>query len=188
MKRVATVERDGVSYRICKTCSESYLLSEFPVNRDSKRGHRYNCRSCHNRLKRLTRGSTSAGRIPGKKPLPKHTPCPKCSRLKSRVANLCKTCFVESITGKRPGSKGIKVYKTRSLSKMAVYRVFKKFDGKCAYCSCETDTMQLDHIVPRASGGLDEESNLVPACPSCNGKKGAKKILDSAGQLVMEVS
>lgn len=34
--------------------------------------------------------------------------------------------------------------------------------------------MEIDHIVPEAVGGTDEEDNLWLACPRCNRYKGAR--------------
>ncbi len=36
----------------------------------------------------------------------------------------------------------------------------------CVYCASPATT--LDHLEPRAMGGLDEASNLVAACLRCN--------------------
>lgn len=45
---------------------------------------------------------------------------------------------------------------------------------KCSYCQVPLTlaTMTLDHYVPRALGGGDEESNLMVACFTCNVLKG----------------
>lgn len=40
----------------------------------------------------------------------------------------------------------------------------------CVYCGGEADT--VDHVVPRRAGGSDQPHNLVPACRSCNSRKG----------------
>jgi 5-methylcytosine-specific restriction endonuclease McrA len=45
----------------------------------------------------------------------------------------------------------------------------------CALCGKgprENDPWVADHIVPRAEGGSDHISNLQPAHPSCNGRRG----------------
>lgn len=42
----------------------------------------------------------------------------------------------------------------------------------CGYCGKRADTM--DHILPRAQGGRHTWRNVVAACKSCNGRKGAK--------------
>lgn len=43
----------------------------------------------------------------------------------------------------------------------------------CGYCSKKLDPKELevDHIIPRTSGGTDEEHNLITACKKCNNKK-----------------
>lgn len=59
-------------------------------------------------------------------------------------------------------------------------RLFDKFKGKCAYCGndlvmySEGDEkqMEFEHIVPKALGGTDDESNLNPTCVCCNREKG----------------
>lgn len=47
-------------------------------------------------------------------------------------------------------------------------------DCKCSYCQrpLTLTTMTIDHYVPRALGGGDEESNLMVACFTCNVLKG----------------
>lgn len=59
--------------------------------------------------------------------------------------------------------------------------------AECAYCGCSVargQNLTLDHIVPLSLGGLHDEANVVPACRSCNSKKGqrtAAEWLASAG-------
>ncbi|BEV35413.1 HNH endonuclease signature motif containing protein [Synechococcus sp. M16CYN] len=44
------------------------------------------------------------------------------------------------------------------------------FTGKsCIYCGQLSES--IDHLVPRAKGGLSVTENCVPACLSCNGLK-----------------
>lgn len=45
------------------------------------------------------------------------------------------------------------------------------FGHKCVYCGCG-GKMTKDHKKPIALGGQDFASNLVPACQTCNSKKG----------------
>ena len=44
-------------------------------------------------------------------------------------------------------------------------------DGMCVYCGNEA--IAIDHFIPISKGGRNEVGNLVPACTSCNSKKGA---------------
>lgn len=51
-------------------------------------------------------------------------------------------------------------------------------EGRCEYCTTSEWlsglACEIDHIVPRASGGLTEVDNLCLACSSCNGHKHAR--------------
>ena len=57
-------------------------------------------------------------------------------------------------------------------------RVWNKTLGHCHLCGEKMKRdgdWEMDHVVPRASGGVNDEWNLLPVCGSCNGmKKGAK--------------
>ena len=48
---------------------------------------------------------------------------------------------------------------------------------RCAYCrtpeSLTVTIFEIDHIIPKHSGGVTIASNLCLACPSCNRYKGA---------------
>lgn len=44
----------------------------------------------------------------------------------------------------------------------------------CAYCGTRSDRMTIDHVVPLSLGGDSHPSNLVPACSSCNSRKGGR--------------
>lgn len=42
----------------------------------------------------------------------------------------------------------------------------------CGYCGGKADT--VDHIIPKAQGGLHTWKNVAAACKACNGRKGAR--------------
>ncbi len=42
----------------------------------------------------------------------------------------------------------------------------------CSYCG--QDAKEVDHIIPVAHGGTDDEANLTAACVKCNRSKGTK--------------
>lgn len=44
--------------------------------------------------------------------------------------------------------------------------------GTCAYCNEPLDRPTMDHVIPLASGGPHNLSNVVPACKPCNSRKG----------------
>jgi 5-methylcytosine-specific restriction endonuclease McrA len=43
---------------------------------------------------------------------------------------------------------------------------------KCSYCGRGDLPLTIDHVIPRARGGVDSWENLVCACTICNNKKG----------------
>lgn len=48
-----------------------------------------------------------------------------------------------------------------------------QYDGKCAYCK-KPRKLTVDHVIPVSKGGSNYISNIVPACRSCNSRKGAR--------------
>ncbi len=46
------------------------------------------------------------------------------------------------------------------------------FKNRCAYCGKRTKRLEREHIIPVSSGGSLALQNIVPACRSCNAKKG----------------
>ena len=56
-------------------------------------------------------------------------------------------------------------------------RIIARDQGICAYCGAENATT-VDHVIPVARGGDDNENNLVCACVRCNTSKGKKMPAD----------
>ena len=48
------------------------------------------------------------------------------------------------------------------------------YDYRCVYCGKKSKRLTQDHITPISKGGNHTASNVVPACGSCNSKKGTK--------------
>lgn len=57
-------------------------------------------------------------------------------------------------------------------------RVQAQAQDRCGYCLAHQEyvpwTLEIEHIVPSAKGGSDEEDNLWLACRACNLYKGSK--------------
>ena len=54
---------------------------------------------------------------------------------------------------------------------------FALWSSRCAYCGT-TGKMTVDHVLAIKHGGLDEPSNIAPACHSCNSSKNASLVED----------
>ena len=55
------------------------------------------------------------------------------------------------------------------------------FGGECAYCGGtprKGQRLTRDHLEPVSEGGRTIQSNIVPACQSCNSSKGAEDFKD----------
>ncbi len=85
--------------------------------------------------------------------------------------------------------------KRKSLGNKQRLAIVIRFNGRCFYCSFQFDLKKLinphgylwiynrgktpfhiDHRIPLALGGADDESNMVLACQKCNLRK-SKKLL-----------
>jgi Zn ribbon nucleic-acid-binding protein len=57
-------------------------------------------------------------------------------------------------------------------------RVFLRAGNRCEYCLAHQDhvfdILEIDHIIPTAFGGTDDEGNLCASCGLCNRYKGAQ--------------
>lgn len=55
--------------------------------------------------------------------------------------------------------------------------VLAAYKYTCAYCR-GTGALSLDHVVPLSGGGATTLRNVVPACRTCNSRKGARRWAD----------
>jgi 5-methylcytosine-specific restriction endonuclease McrA len=46
------------------------------------------------------------------------------------------------------------------------------FGNCCAYCGRQMQRLTQDHVIPLTKGGNHTATNVVPACQSCNSRKG----------------
>jgi 5-methylcytosine-specific restriction endonuclease McrA len=51
------------------------------------------------------------------------------------------------------------------------------FDHCCVYCGRHMQRLTQDHIIPLSKGGSHTMSNIVPACQSCNSRKGNREVV-----------
>jgi len=55
-------------------------------------------------------------------------------------------------------------------------QILKECGNQCCYCGGVFDRadLEIDHMLPRSRGGLNEPQNLVAACSLCNSRKRTK--------------
>lgn len=78
-----------------------------------------------------------------------------------------------------------KVYRERvNFSRRTIY---KRDNETCQYCGVRpgTEELSIDHIVPRAQGGVTSWDNCVLACVECNARK-ADKTPEQAGMKLLK--
>ena len=62
-----------------------------------------------------------------------------------------------------------------AIPKRVRMEVFKRDEFTCQYCGATPPNvvLEIDHVLPIAKGGTNDELNLVTACEPCNSGKGA---------------
>lgn len=65
-----------------------------------------------------------------------------------------------------------------ALSVRTRFEVFKRDNFTCQYCGRKSPevVLEVDHIVPRAGGGSDDQINLRTSCWDCNSGKSDKPL------------
>jgi 5-methylcytosine-specific restriction endonuclease McrA len=75
------------------------------------------------------------------------------------------------------------LYATSDFDSNSWQRILTYFGHCCAYCLRKDEPLTMDHMVPISKGGSHTEDNVVPACKSCNSKKGNRPIFLMANRL-----
>ena len=72
------------------------------------------------------------------------------------------------------------MYKRIPIPKSVRFNVFKRDGFRCQYCgrAAPDVVLHVDHIVPVAAGGGNDELNLITACQDCNLGKGKTQLSD----------
>ena len=62
------------------------------------------------------------------------------------------------------------------------------YGHRCVYCGRKMQRLTQDHIVPLSKGGTHTFSNIVPACLSCNSRKGNRAPLAPVQPLLLTIA
>lgn len=97
-----------------------------------------------------------------------------------KSANNTNKKSANSVANSAKSTKRIKI------SKSTRDKLYKKYDGHCAYCGSiiKRDQMTVDHIKPLADGGANSIGNYNPCCTTCNRYKADMSIRNFRKYLV----
>lgn len=68
--------------------------------------------------------------------------------------------------------------------------IFERDGYRCQYCGKKfpRDQLTIDHVIPLGKHGIDELTNYVTACKSCNEMKGSMSLADFAHHIKIEIT
>jgi 5-methylcytosine-specific restriction endonuclease McrA len=75
-----------------------------------------------------------------------------------------------------------------SISRQEWLGILNRYNGKCAYCQSVMDKPTMDHRLALSRGGAHIAVNVIPACRSCNCRKGAMDEGEFRIKLMREIS
>lgn len=64
------------------------------------------------------------------------------------------------------------------MTKRQRFRVLRRCGFRCTYCgrSALEVVLEVDHVIPRAKGGSDDDDNYTASCFDCNRGKGTESV------------
>ena len=68
------------------------------------------------------------------------------------------------------------IHRPRLQVKLSRREVFRRDKYTCQYCGRRSNDLTVDHVWPKHLGGEHIWTNVVAACPSCNHRKGGRKL------------
>ena len=76
-----------------------------------------------------------------------------------------------------------------SVSKTLRFEIFKRDQFSCRYCGRTPPavTLEIDHVIAIANGGIDEGENLITACFDCNRGKGVRELGNAINPLSQSI-
>ena len=89
----------------------------------------------------------------------------------------CKTCSSMRKNDLRKSNKEGVVHDLSDVEWRSIKEKWACDDGfRCAYCGTVTESPERDHVSALCNGGDTTHDNIIPACGSCNRKKGPKDV------------
>lgn len=176
--------------KTCTKCGETKPITEFGKYGGKRAGRHSRCKVCRNIAKADWYAANSDKcRVSGAKWSAANKDKERLSDVKYRSANPEKVrAAVARWASANPEALRIKSQNQRArkrevggkLSKLLAERLFKLQRGMCA-CGCKQplgSDYHMDHIIPLALGGTNEDNNIQLLRAKCNLQKSAKHPVD----------
>jgi len=82
------------------------------------------------------------------------------------------------------------VPKRKQITKKQRFDIFKRDSFTCQYCGSKPPSvvLEVDHVIPVASGGDNQEENLLTSCFDCNRGKGARLLSDAPDAVANKIA
>jgi 5-methylcytosine-specific restriction endonuclease McrA len=76
------------------------------------------------------------------------------------------------------------IHRPRQHVRLTRREVFRRDNYTCQYCGQHMTNLTIDHVQPKHLGGKHIWTNVVAACPSCNHRKGGRRLNESQMKLI----
>lgn len=180
---------DPIHRRCCK-CGEIKPLSLFPKGSRKDGTHSY-CKDCYNKFKRNHYSENREAEV-------KRAMAWTYANMPRFLANKRKwterNSDVLKMRQRKRRAENPDIFRIYDHNKLAKRRsalgngitvnewksILAKYKNRCHYCGVESDSLTKDHLIALSRGGHHSAFNIVPACFSCNSRKGALHPIDFA--------
>jgi hypothetical protein len=193
------------SFKTCSKCGERKPFEAFSMHNGTKDGFRPNCKMCvseYNAAYRKcnaerVRKSAAAWRSDNPDLMRRYKAAWRASnrdRALQATANWAKAnpdrarearaaWYAANPDARRIHKQNRRARKLENggeLSRGIAVKLLKLQKGKCACCNSDLSETgyHIDHIMPLALGGSNDDDNVQLLCPACNASKGAKNPVD----------
>ncbi len=175
------------SFKICNTCDIPLRTNEFYTRKEAKDGLRNQCKRCICRRQgKWTISNQEKYRVYNKQYVQTESGRKNRNRAirkyyKTESYNQAQRKYLASPKGKAKAIRGDHKHRARlkqteaTLTAQEWRDIQRQYNFRCCYCGKEKK-LTRDHVLPLSKGGSLTKENIVPACQSCNSKKGVKYV------------
>jgi 5-methylcytosine-specific restriction endonuclease McrA len=153
--------------KICTQCKKEKDIEEFHYQKWGKYNRRAKCKICRNKENKKYKRNKEKEKLQHKKYYQKNK-----LKIKEQIKNYReKNPDCHRVANKK--RKYLKKTAKGTFTKELLKQKFDYYGNRCYYCN-NSDKLTIEHRIPLSRGGTNWPANLLPVCPSCNSKKGAK--------------